>query len=67
METGKAIGQMHCAKIEHAWDVLNSKLRFLSLTNVEIYPSAGGSESGVSFIAVNKGQIQSLEEVGLRG
>ena len=57
-------GQMHCAKGERVWDVLNSELRFLPLANVEIYSSAGSSESGVSFIAVNKGQILCLEEVG---
>jgi len=55
-------GQMHCAKGDHIWDVLNSELRFLPLTNVEICSS--GSESGVSFIAVNKGQILCLEELG---
>lgn len=57
-------GQMHCAKGKRVWDVLNSELRFLPLTNVEIYPSAGSSESGVSFIAVNKSQVLSLEELG---
>ena len=55
-------GQMHCTKGERVWDVLNSGLRFLPLTNVKICPSAGGSER-VSFVAVNKGQILSLEEV----
>lgn len=54
-------GQMHCAQGERVWDVLNSGLMFLPLTNVEICSS--GSESGISFIAVNKGQILSLEEV----
>ncbi len=53
--------QMHCAKGEGVWDVLNSELRFLPLTNVEICSS--GRESGVNFVAVNKGQILSLEEV----
>jgi hypothetical protein len=43
--------------------VLNSKLRFLPLTNVEISPSLGSSEPGVSFVAVNKGQIILLEEL----
>ena len=57
-------GQMHCAKGEGVWNVLNSEARFLPLTNVEICPSAGDSELGVSFIAVNKGQIISLEELG---
>ena len=57
-------GRMHCAKGKRVWDVLNSGLRFLPLTNVEISHSAGGSESGVTFIAVNKGQILFLEELG---
>jgi len=57
-------GQMHCAKGQGVSDVLNSEMRFLPMTNVEICPSAGGSKSGVSFIAVNKGQIISLEELG---
>ncbi len=57
--------QMHCAKGERVWDVLNIGPRFLPLTNVEICPSTGSSESGVSFVAVNKGQILSLEEVGI--
>lgn len=57
-------GQMQCAKGQGVSDVLNSEMRFLPMTNVEICPSAGGSKSGVSFIAVNKGQIISLEELG---
>ena len=57
-------GRMHCAKGQGVSDVLNSEMRFLPMTNVEICPSAGGSKSGVSFIAVNKGQIISLEELG---
>lgn len=56
-------GDMHCAKGERVSDVLNSKLRFLPLTNVEISPSLGSSEPGVSFVAVNKGQIILLEEL----
>ncbi|GAH38922.1 unnamed protein product [marine sediment metagenome] len=57
-------GQMQCTKGQGVSDVLNSEMRFLPMTNVEICPSAGGSKSGVSFIAVNKGQIISLEELG---
>jgi len=57
-------GQMQCAKGKRVWDVLNLGMRFLPLTDVEIYPSAGSSESGVSFIAVNKSQVLSLEELG---
>ncbi len=41
----------------------NSELRFFALTNVDICPLAGKSESGVSFLAVNKGQILSLAEL----
>jgi len=57
-------GQIHYPKGSRVVDVLNSELRFLPLTNVEISPSAGSSES-VSFIAVNKEQILSLEELGI--
>jgi len=56
-------GQMYLAKGKRVWDVLNSELRFLPLTNVKI--CSLGSESGVTFIAVNKGQILCLEELGL--
>lgn len=56
-------GQVHCAKGQSVSDVLKSERRFITLTNVDIYPSAGGSEPGVSFLAVNKGQIISLEEL----
>jgi hypothetical protein len=55
-------GHVHCAKGERVSDVLNSELRFLPLTNVEISSSVGRSEPGVSFVAVNKGQIILLEE-----
>jgi hypothetical protein len=59
-------GQMHCAKGQRLPDVLNTRERFLALTNVQIVPSGGSSES-VSFVAVNKEQIISLEEGGIRG
>ncbi len=55
-------GQVHYPKGSRVVDVLNSRMRFLAMTNVQICPSAGSSESGVSFIAVNKEQILSLEE-----
>ena len=58
-------GHMHCAQGERVSDVLNSELRFLPLTNVEISSSVG-SESGISFVAVNRGQIVLLEEGGER-
>ena len=60
-------GHMHCAKEERVSDVLNLPLRFLPLTNVEICPSAGSSESGVSFVAVNKRQIILLEDLQTAG
>ncbi|GAI08026.1 unnamed protein product, partial [marine sediment metagenome] len=56
-------GKMHCTERRRAADVLNSEQRFIALTNVEICPSVGKSESGVSFVAVNKGQILSLAEL----
>lgn len=59
-------GEMHCAKGQSVWNALNSGMRFLPLTNVEIFPSAGSSESGVSFVGVNKGRIVSLEELEFR-
>ena len=57
-------GQMHCTERRRVSDVLNSELRFLALTNVDICPLAGKSESGVSFVAVNREQIVSLAELG---
>jgi hypothetical protein len=56
-------GQMHCAKGQRLYDVLNTGERFLALTNVQIVPSGGSSES-VSFLAINKEQIISSEEGG---
>ncbi len=56
-------GQMHCTERRRVADVLNSEQRFIALTNVEIWALAGKSESGVSFIAVNKEQILSLAEL----
>lgn len=56
-------GQMQCGETRRVVDVLNSEPRFLVLTNVEISPLAGKSESGISFIAVNKEQILSLSEL----
>jgi len=55
-------GQMHVAQGERASDVLNQPLMFLPLTNVEISPSVGSSQS-VGFIAVNKEQLILLEEL----
>jgi len=56
-------GQIQCAERKRVVDVLNSELRFFALTNVEICPLAGSRESGISFQAVNKGQILSLAEL----
>lgn len=60
-------GHMHCAKEERVSDVLNLALRFLPLTNVEIFPSVGGCESGISFVAVNKHQIILAEDLQTAG
>lgn len=54
-------GQMHCAKGKGVEDVLDSGLRFLPMTDVKISP---GGEPPVSFVAVNKRQILSVEAVG---
>jgi len=60
-------GQLHCAKGQSISDMLKSEARFIPLTNVGIYPSAGSSELGISFIAVNKRQIISIQELGGSG
>ena len=56
-------GCMHCAEGQRVSDVVNLPLRFIPLTNVEICPSVGISESGIGFVAVNKGQVILLEEL----
>jgi len=56
-------GLMYCSERRRVTDVLNSELRFLALTNVEICPPIDSSESEVSFLAVNKRQIILLEEL----
>jgi hypothetical protein len=55
-------GQAYCARSQQLKDVLNSETRFLPLTDVNLHSLTGASEAGVSFLAVNKGQIISLEE-----
>ncbi len=60
-------GYVHCVKEERVSDVLNLALRFLPLTNVEICPSVGGCESGISFVAVNKHQIILVEDLQTAG
>jgi len=59
-------GQLHCTEKRRVMDVLNSEQRFIALTNAEICPLAGSIESGVSFIAVDKRQILSLAELGVK-
>jgi len=54
---------MHCAGGQRVSDVVNLPLRFLPITSVEICPAVGSSQSGVGFLAVNKGQIILLEEL----
>ena len=55
-------GSMHCASGERAWHVLDERLMFLPLTNVEVHPLANGAWSKVPFVAVNREQILSLQE-----
>lgn len=56
-------GRMYCAKNQRLRDVLNWTPRFLPLTDVNICPAGGESESGVSFVAVNKEQIIFAQEL----
>lgn len=56
-------GNMHRAKGERVSDILDLVPRFLALTNVQICPSVGVCEPGISFVAVNKQQIIVLEEL----
>ena len=57
------IGRMHFAENQRLWDLLNWAPRFLPLTNVDICAEEGESESGVSFVAVNKEQIIFSQEL----
>jgi hypothetical protein len=54
-------GQMHCAKGQRLSDLLNTKDKFLAMTNVDIVPSSGIRQSA-AFVAVNKAQIIYAEE-----
>lgn len=54
-------GQMHCAKGQRLSDLLNTKDRFIPMTNVDIVPSSSIRQSAV-FAAVNKAQITYAEE-----
>ena len=56
-------GKMHFAEGEGVGNVLSSGMRFFPLTDAEIVSSEGSSES-VGFVAVNKEQILSVEELG---
>lgn len=56
-------GHMHCAEGQRVSDVVNLSLRFFPITNVEICPSVGSTESGVGFVAVNRSQVILLEEL----
>lgn len=57
-------GSMYCAEGQRVSDVMNLPLRFFPITDVEIRPAVGSSQSGVGFLAVNKGQVVLLEELG---
>lgn len=54
-------GQMHCTKGQRLSDLLNTKDRFLPMTNADIASSSGILQPAV-FIAVNKNQIIYAEE-----
>ncbi len=56
-------GKMYYAEGQNPTDVLNSAMRFIPLTDVQIYSFAGLSESGASFVAVNRDQILYVEEI----
>lgn len=55
-------GNIHCARGERAEQVLEERLTFLPLTDVEVRPLANGMWSNVPFIAVNREWILSLQE-----
>ena len=55
-------GNMHRASGQRAWHVLEERLMFLPLTNVEIRALANGIWSNVPFVAVNREQILSVQE-----
>lgn len=54
-------GQIHYFQGRSVADELNSQVRFLLLTDVEISGATGRCEPAASYIAVNKEQILSLE------
>jgi hypothetical protein len=55
-------GQMHCSKRQRLSDLLNTKDRFVPMTNVDIVPRVGVPQSA-AFVAVNKAQIVYAQEV----
>lgn len=63
MQLYTLVGLIHCTARRQVSGVLNSEPSFLAMTDVEICPVAGSSESGVSFLAVNKEHIISLVEL----
>lgn len=56
-------GQMYCAKRQRLLDLLNTRARFLPVTNVDIVSCSGSSQWAADFVAVNKEQIIYLDEV----
>ena len=55
-------GQIHCTKGQRLSDLLNTKDRFIPMTNVDIVQSSGVLQPS-TFVAVNKNQIIYAEEV----
>ncbi|GAI90705.1 unnamed protein product, partial [marine sediment metagenome] len=56
------IGNMHCASKQMAWHTLEEKPMFLPLTNVRIRAHTNGIWWTVSFAAVNREQMLSVQE-----
>jgi len=56
-------GRVHYAGNQCLSDVLNWTQKFLPPTNVNICPERGEDETGVSFVAVNKGQTIYAQEL----
>ncbi len=55
-------GSMHQARDQRVWHILEEGFTFLPITNVQIHALANGISSAVSFVAVNREQILSLQE-----
>ncbi len=56
------VGNMHCAKDQRVWHLLEERLMFLPVTDAEIHVLADSTCSKVRFVAVNREQIVSLQE-----